>query len=170
MFKTSKRENYEYISVKVTELKILNEIYSFAQHVADKLTSQHVLLSKDEKVLILKKNEMIEDGFRDFYNQNLEGLSFENADIILELGNYFSDQIGIANDIETIDRYILTVNKGRKAIDIQRPSIPKEINNPSSKFPLLSIAIFGFLGAIIAGLYVILINSIRRRNEGLAKT
>lgn len=170
IFKTSKREDYEYISVKVTELEILNEVYSFAQHVADKLTAQHILLSQDEKILIFKKNQMIEEGFRDFYNQNIDRLSFENAEIILELGNYFSDQIGISNDIEAIDKYILAVNKGRKAIDIQLPSIPIGINNTSSKFPLLSIVVFGFLGAIIAGFYIILMNSIRRRNESLAKT
>ena len=170
MFKTSKREDYEYISVKVTELEILNEVYSFAQYVADKLTSQHILLSQDEKKLLFKKNQMIEEGFRDFYNRNIDRLSFENAEIILELGSYFSDQIGISNDIEAIDKYILAVNKGRKAIDIQLPTMPIGINNINSKFPLLSIVVFGFLGAIIAAFYIILMNSIRRRNESLAKT
>ena len=170
MFKTSKREDYEYISVKVTELEILNEVYSFAQYVADKLTSQHILLSQDEKKLLFKKNQMIEEGFRDFYNRNIDRLSFENAEIILELGNYFSDQMEISNYIEAIDKYILAVNKGRKAIDIQLPTMPIGINNINSKFPLLSIVVFGFLGAIIAAFYIILMNSIRRRNENLAKT
>ena len=170
MFKTSKREDYEYISVKVTELEILNEVYSFAQYVADKLTSQHILLSQDEKKLLFKKNQMIEEGFRDFYNRNIDRLSFENAEIILELGNYFSDQMEISNYIEALDKYILAVNKGRKAIDIQLPTMPIGINNINSKFPLLSIVVFGFLGAIIAAFYIILMNSIRRRNENLAKT
>lgn len=170
MFKSAKRDDYEYISVKVTELNLLNEIYSFAQYVADKLTEQHILLSNNEKLLIAKKNQMIEEGFRDFYNQNVDSLSYDNAQIILQLGNYFSEQIGITNDIKAIDKYIHTVNNGRKAINIQYPSIPKKILQPDSNIPILSIAVFAFLGAMSGGLYVILINSIRRRNERLAKT
>ena len=68
-FKTYEDNNY--IKVVVDKLPKLNDIFEYANHVSDTITKQHVLSSQIEKNLILKKMEMIENGFSKFYLDNI---------------------------------------------------------------------------------------------------
>ena len=105
--------------VKTNKLSLLNEFFKYENFVNNKLTSDYVLMAKDEL-------KIIETRF-----QNLQ-----------------SSDISIVNNVLNIDRYIVSVERDSKVMTLNSPTFPKKIS-PKIKLTLaMSIVLGGLIGVV----------------------
>ena len=71
----------------------------------------------------------------------------------------------ILNTILSIDRFIISVEKGASILDIQHPTLPKK----ASPIPSLILAMSIVLGGMVGVLFILVRNTITKRKEKLAK-
>lgn len=137
-------KGYNSIIVRTNNINLISEIFSYANFVSDKLTSELVLVLKDEKEFLSKKME-------EYYTNGPE--------------TYHSTFI---NKMFQIDKYITAINKGQKVINIENASEPIHLNKQENKPKKLSytkLAGFAVLGALLGSFLIFIKNAIRNRKE-----
>tara|TARA_B100001093_G_C26841995_1_gene1020969 strand:- start:448 stop:1335 length:888 start_codon:yes stop_codon:yes gene_type:complete len=147
-----------YIIIEFEKMVLLNDIFSYANHVSNVITLDHLNLSKSEKIFIEKKNLLIEESLRNYNSNNLKNLSSQNINALFGMGSYFSNSLDM---IHTIDKYINNIEKGAKAIIVMNPTEPIRKNIIKSlKFSYTILLILAFLGVCLGSFFVIVFNSI----------
>jgi len=125
------------ILVKSNQLPILNDFFKYAQHINKLLENEYIVRSNEEF-------KIIETRFKD--------LGIADSKII--------------DTLLSIDRYIITANKGAGVLRIQRPTMPKKISPRSNLILLISLV----LGGIIGVFFILVRDALTKRKERLGKT
>ena len=120
----------------VSYCPILVDFFEYATHINGLLKDEYVVRAKEEL-------NIIDARFKD-------------------LGSADSN---IVNTVLSIDRYIVTSEKGAKVLAIQRPAMPKKV---SPKVPLI-LALSVVLGGMVGVFFILVRNAITKRKEQLAK-
>ena len=129
------KTNESFVVVRSNHLSTLNDVYGYADHINVALTSDYVSRAKAELIII-------ETRFKD--------LSLLNDNVI--------------RNILSIDRYIVSVEKGEKVFLIRRPTIPEKV----SPKPAMVLVLGVMLGGLIGTLFVLGRNIFRIRNQPTA--
>ena len=132
----SKKNGEMFVLVKSKQLTILDDFFKYAHYINELLKAEYIARAKDEL-------NIIETRFKDF--------STANDDII--------------SQILTIDRYVVSAEKGASVFAIQHPTMPKKVS-PKSFF-ILAISIV--LGGMVGVFFILVRNVIKKRKEHLAK-
>ena len=125
-----------FVLIKSKQLSILDEFFKYAQHINELLKNEYVARSRDEL-------KIIESRFKD--------LSSAGGSII--------------QSVLSIDRYIVSAEKGANVFTIQRPTKPKNL----SPKPSLILALSVVLGGLVGVFFTLVRNAIKKRKEQLAK-
>ena len=125
-----------FVLVKSNQLPILDDFFEYASHINGLLKDEYVVRAKEEL-------KMIDARFKD-------------------LGSADSN---IVNTVLSIDRYIVTAEKGAKVLVIQRPTMPKKVSPKSSLILAMSLVLGGMVGVF----FILVRNAITKRKEQLAK-
>ena len=133
---TSKNKGGSFVLVKSNNLLILDNFFKYATHINKLLTNEYVVRANEEL-------KIIESRFKE--------LSSADDTII--------------NTVLSIDRYIVTADKGANALTIQPPTMPKKV----SPKPTLILAMCVVLGGMIGVFFILVRNAIKKRKEQLAK-
>ncbi len=107
------------ILVKTNQLDVLNDLFSYANHINNLLKQEYVMRSEEELTII-------ETRFNDL-------TSADNS---------------IAEILLSIDRFIVSANAGANVFDIQRPTMPKKVSPKSSLILALSVVLGGMVGVL----------------------
>ena len=139
VFSKSKREQLlrlasdkkaAFVLVRSNNMFILDNFFKYAHHINRLLKQEYVMRAKSEL-------QIIESRFKD-------------------LGSADST---IVDTVLSIDRYIVSAEKGAKVIIINRPTLPEKISPRS----ILILALSIILGGIIGVTYVLISNAICKR-------
>ncbi len=131
------KEDGNYILVNTNKLSKINELYDYSNYVSDFLTSKY-------ESLAIKRYEKI--------SNILNGLSGYSNDYNFNISTFINEQIAI-------DTYLDDVENGDRAIDIQNPTQPENLNfSQYENISILKIAVFLILGSII-GVFITFIRS-----------
>jgi len=125
-----------FVRVKSNQLPILDGFFEYATHINVLLKDEYVARAKEELTII-------EARFKD--------LSTADSNIV--------------NTILSIDRYIVSAEKGASVLAIQRPTKPKKVSPKSSLILAMSIVLGGMVGVF----FILVRNAITKRKEHLAK-
>ena len=123
-----------FVLVKSNQLPILDDFFEYATHINGLLKDEYVVRAKEEL-------KIIDARFKD-------------------LGSADSS---IVNAVLSIDRYIVTAERGAKVLAIQRPTMPKKVSPKSSLMLALSIVLGGMVGVF----FILVRNAITKRKEML---
>ncbi len=126
----SENEERFFLLVKSNQLPILNDFFKYAQYINKLLKKEYVIRSREEL-------KIIESRFKD--------LKSANSDVV-EL-------------VLSIDRYIVSADKGANVLKIQHPKMPKKI---SPNVPLI-FALSLILGGLVGVFFILARNAIKRR-------
>ena len=132
----SEKKGGSFVLVKSNQLPILDDFFKYANHINGLLTAEYVVRATEEL-------KIIESRFTDL-------ASADN---------------GIVDTVLSIDRYIVSAEKGANVLDIQRPTMPKKVSPKSS----LILAISLVLGGMVGVFFILVRNAITKRKEQLAK-
>ena len=132
----SEKNGEKFVLVKSKQLPILDDFFKYAHYINELLKAEYIERAKDEL-------NIIETRFKDF--------SYANDAII--------------SQILTIDRYVVSAEKGSSVLAIQRPTMPKKVS-PKSFF-ILAISIV--LGGMVGVFFILVRNVVKKRKEHLAK-
>ena len=121
-----------FVLVKSNQLPILDDFFEYATHINGLLKDEYVVRAKEEL-------KIIDARFKD-------------------LGSADSS---IVNAVLSIDRYIVTAERGAKVLAIQRPTMPKKVSPKSSLMLALSIVLGGMVGVF----FILVRNAITKRKE-----
>lgn len=132
----SKKKSGSFLFVKSNQLPILNDFFDYAIHISGLLKDEYVVRAKEEL-------RIIEARFKD-------------------LGTADSN---IVNTGLSIDRYIVSAEKGASVLAIQRPTMPKKVSPKSPLILAMSLVLGGMLGVI----FILVRNAITKRKEQTAK-
>ena len=130
----TKMKNYSYLLVKSNQLPIMDGFFKYVNHINVMLKDEYIARAKEEL-------NIIESRFMD-------------------LGR----DTDILNTVLSIDRYIVSADKGALVLNIQRPTKPKKV---LSSFLVIAISVF--LGGMVGVLFILVRNAITKRKEQLAK-
>ena len=130
------KKGSSFVLVKSNQLPILDDFFNYATHINELLTDEYVVRAKEEL-------NIIEARFED-------------------LGSADSN---IVNTVLSIDRYIVTAEKGAKVFTIQHPTMPEKISPKVSLILALSVVLGGMIGVF----FILVRNAITKRKEQLAK-
>ena len=133
---TSEKKGGSFVLVKSNQLPILDDFFEYATHINGLLKDEYVVRAKEEL-------NIIDARFKD-------------------LGSADSN---IVNTVLSIDRYIVTAEKGAKGLAIQRPTMPKKVSPKVS----LTLALSVVLGGMVGVFFILVRNAITKRKEQLAK-
>ena len=122
--------------VKSNQLPILDDFFEYASHINGLLKEGYVVRAKAEL-------KIIDARFKD--------LSTADSNIV--------------ETVLSIDRYIVSAEKGAKVLAVQRPTMPKKV---SPKVPLI-LALSVVLGGMVGVFFILIRNAITKRKEQLAK-
>ena len=125
-----------FLLVKSNQLPILDRFFEYATHINVLLKDEYVVRAKEEL-------KIIEARFKD--------LSTADSNIV--------------NTILSIDRYIVSAERGASVLTIQRPTMPKKVSPNSSLILAMSIVLGGMVGVF----FILVRNAITKRKEQLAK-
>ena len=132
----SEKNGEKFVLVKSNQLPILDGFFEYATHINVLLRDEYVVRAKEELTII-------EARFKD--------LSTADSNIV--------------NTILSIDRYIVSAEKGASVLAIQRPTMPKKVSPKSSLILAMSIVLGGMVGVF----FILVRNAITKRKEQLAK-
>ena len=132
----SKKKIGRFLLVKSNQLPILDDFFEYATHINGLLKDEYVVRAKEEL-------NIIDARFKD-------------------LGSADSN---IVNTVLSIDRYIVTAEKGAKVLAIQHPTMPKKVSPKVSLILALSVVLGGMVGVF----FILVRNAITKRKEQLAK-
>ena len=132
----SEKKGGSFVLVKSNQLPILDGFFEYATHINVLLKDEYVARAKEELTII-------EARFND--------LSTADSNIV--------------NTILSIDRYIVSAEKGASVLAIQRPTMPKKVSPKSSLILAMSIVLGGMVGVF----FILVRNAIAKRKEQLAK-
>ena len=132
----SEKKGGSFVLVKSNQLPILDDFFEYATHINVLLKDEYVVRAKEELTII-------EARFKD--------LSTADSKIV--------------NTILSIDRYIVSAEKGASVLAIQRPTMPKKVSPKSSLILAMSIVLGGMVGVF----FILVRNAITKRKEQLAK-
>ena len=133
---SEKKGDSSFVLVKSNQLPILDDFFEYATHINGLLKDEYVVRAKEEL-------NIIDARFKD-------------------LGSADSN---IVNTVLSIDRYIVTAEKGAKVLAIQRPTMPKKVSPKVSLILALSVVLGGMVGVF----FILVRNAIAKRKEQLAK-
>jgi len=122
--------------VRSNQLPILDDFFKYAIHISGLLKDEYVVRAKEEL-------KIIEARFKDL----------STADS------------GIVNTVLSIDRYIVTAEKGANVFAIKRPTMPKKVSPKSSLILAMSVVLGGMVGVV----FILVRYAIMKRKERLAK-
>ena len=132
----SEKKGVSFVLVKSNQLPILVDFFEYATHINGLLKDEYVVRAKEEL-------NIIDARFKD-------------------LGSADSN---IVNTVLSIDRYIVTAEKGAKVLAIQHPTMPKKVSPKVSLILALSVVLGGMVGVF----FILVRNAITKRKEQLAK-
>ena len=132
----SEKKGGSFVLVKSNQLPILDDFFEYATHINGLLKDEYVVRAKEEL-------NIIETRFKDFSTAN----------------------DSIISNILSIDRYIVSAEKGSNVLAIQRPTMPKKIEPKSSLILPMSLVLGGMVGMF----FILVRNAITKRKEQLAK-
>lgn len=132
----SEKKGGSFVLVKSNQLPILDDFFEYATHINSLLKDEYVVRAKEELTII-------EARFKD--------LSTADSNIV--------------NTILSIDRYIVSAEKGASVLAIQRPTMPKKVSPKSSLILAMSLVLGGMVGVF----FILVRNAITKRKEQLAK-
>ena len=132
----SENKGGSFVLVKSNQLPILDDFFEYATHVNGLLKDEYVVRAKEELNII------------DARFKNL-GLADSN----------------IVDTVLSIDRYIVTAEKGANVLAIQHPTMPKKVSPKVSLILALSVVLGGMIGVF----FILVRNAIIKRKEQLAK-
>ena len=124
------------ILVKSNQLPILDDFFEYATHINGLLKDEYVVRAKEEL-------KIIDARFKD--------LSSADSNIV--------------DTVLSIDRYIVSAEKGAKVVAIQRPTMPKKVSPIVSLILALSVVLGGMVGVF----FILVRNAVTKRKEQLAK-
>jgi hypothetical protein len=133
----SEKKDSSFVLVRSNQLPILDDFFKYAHHINKLLKSEYVLRSNQEL-------KIIEARFKDMVRPDSS----------------------IVNTLLSIDRYIVTADRGADVLAIQRPTIPKKVSPTSFLILALSVVLGGMVGVFV----LIVRNAITKRKEQLVKT
>ena len=133
----SKKKGSSFILVKSNQLPILDDFFKYAHHINKLLKNEYVLRSNEEL-------KIIEARFK----------------------NMVTPDSNILNTLLSIDRYIVTADKGADVLTIQRPTLPKKVSPKSFLIFTMSVVLGGMIGVFV----LFVRNAITKRKEQLVKT
>ena len=133
---TSEKKGGSFVLVKSNQLPILDDFFEYATHINGLLKDEYVVRAKEEL-------KIIDARFKD--------LSSADSNIV--------------NTVLSIDRYIVSAEKGAKVLAIQRPTMPKKVSPKVSLILALSVV----LGGMVSVFFILVRNAITKRKEQLAK-
>jgi len=136
----SRQKGDTFILVKTNQLAILDAFFKYANHINRMLKEKSLVRANDE-INILES-----------HYKNLQGKNNNNVS-------------SIVHTLLSIDRFVVSAEKGTNLLKIRHPTIPKKISPISSQILLIS----GVLGWMIGVFFVFIRNAIRKRKEQLAK-
>ena len=128
----SEKKSGGFVLVKSNQLPILNDVFDYATHINGLLKDEYVVRAKEEL-------KIIDARFKD-------------------LGSADSN---IVNTVLSIDRYIVTAEKGAKVLTIQHPTMPKKVSPKSSLILAMSVVLGGMVGVF----FILIRNAITKRKE-----
>ena len=120
------------VLVKSNQLPILDDFFKFATHINTALKKEYIQRAEQEL-------NIIETRFKDFSNSN----------------------DSIISNILSIDRYIVSAEKGSSVLAIQRPTMPKKVSPKSSLILAMSVVLGGMVGVF----FILMRNAITKRKE-----
>ena len=132
----SEKKGGSFVLVKSNQLPILDDFFEYATHINGLLKDEYVVRAKEEL-------KIIDARFKD--------LSSADSNIV--------------NTVLSIDRYIVSAEKGAKVVAIQRPTMPKKVSPKVSLILALSVVLGGMVGVF----FILVRNAITKRKEQLAK-
>jgi len=132
----SEKKGDSFVLIKSNQLPTLDEFFEYAMHVNSLLKDEYVARAKEELTII-------EARFKD--------LSTAHSTIV--------------NTILSIDRYIVSAERGSNALTIQRPTMPKKVSPKSTLILAMSLVLGGMVGVF----FILLRNAMAKRKEQLAK-
>jgi LPS O-antigen subunit length determinant protein (WzzB/FepE family) len=118
------------VLIKSNQFSILDEFYQYAEYVNYLMKTEYINRAEEEL-------NIIETRFKDFSTAN----------------------DAIISQILTIDRYIVSADRGAKVLNVQHPTLPKK----TSPHPILTIFLSIIFGGMVGVAYVLFSNVIRKR-------
>jgi capsular polysaccharide biosynthesis protein len=132
----SEKKGGSFVLVKSNQLPILDDFFEYATHINGLLKNEYVVRAKEELNII---------------NARFKDLGSADSNIV--------------NTVLSIDRYIVTAEKGAKVLTIQHPTMPKKVSPKSSLILAMSLVLGGMVGVF----FILVRNAITKRKEQLAK-
>jgi len=132
----SEKKGGSFVLVKSNQLPILDDFFEYATHINGLLKDEYVVRAKEELKII---------------DARFKGLG--------------SDDSSIVDIVLSIDRYIVTAEKGTNILAIQRPTMPEKVSPKSSLILALSVVLGGMVGVF----FILIRNAITKRKEQLVK-
>ena len=124
------------ITIRSGDLALLNDFYEYAEYITQLLKEDYVARARAELAI---------------YEARFDDLKASNQSVI--------------QNVLSIDRYIVTAEKGANVIAIKNPTRPKKV---SPTFFLI-LAMSSVLGGMVGVFFIIVRNAINKRKEQLAK-
>lgn len=125
------------VIIKSNQLPILDDFFKYATYINDILNKQYIVRAKEELKIIQ---------------------ALLNAQDLAD--------ITMIDTVISIERYIVSVEKGAEALSFQHPSKPKKISPKSALVLGLSV----FLGGMIGAFFIVVRNAVKKRKNLLAKS
>jgi len=125
-----------FILIKTDQLPVLDDLFKYAQYINEILRKEYVDRAKNEL-------KIIEARFTNFDSVN--------SDII--------------QTVLSIDRYIVSAEKGANVLTFQRPTMPEKVSPKS----LLILAMSVIFGGMMGMFFIFFRNAVRKRKEQLVK-
>ena len=132
----SEKKGSSFVLVKSNQLPILDDFFEYATHINGLLKGEYVLRAKNELNII---------------NARFKDLGSADSNIV--------------DTVLSIDRYIVTAEKGAKVLAIQHPTMPKKVSPKVSLILALSFVLGGMVGVF----FILVRNAIAKRKESSAK-
>ena len=132
----SEKKGGLFVLVKSNQLPLLDAFFKYSNYINGQLRVEYIQRAQQEL-------NIIETRFKDFSTAN----------------------DSIISNILSIDRYIVTAEKGANVIAVRNPTMPKKVSPKSS----LILAISLVLGGMVGVFFILVRNAITKRKEQLAK-
>ena len=133
----SEQTGGSYVLVRSNQLHVLDDFFKYAVYISSILKKDYIVRAKEEL-------KIIEARFDD--------LSSADSSIV--------------DTVLSIDRYIVSAEKGASALSIQRPSMPGKVSPKSSLIIAMSVVLGGMVGVF----FILIRDAITKRKKQLAKS
>ena len=130
------KKDGSFVLIKSNQLPMLNDFFKYAIHINRLMRDEYVVRAKNELKII---------------ESNFKNLALKNSNIV--------------NTLLSIDRYIVSAEKGASVLAIKNPTMPKKISPNSPLILTMSLVLGGMVGVF----FILVRNAITKRKEQLAK-